>query len=100
MELPVLIEPIADNGFRARLGEPLQITAEGPTKEAALANLHKLLLEQLGKGKEIGSINVTNGLPLWMRGAGIFKEDDPVIQQWVKCMQEYRDEVENDPNYL
>jgi hypothetical protein len=78
----------------------LDITAEGPTKEAALANLRKLVLDQLNQGKEFSSIKVPNGPPPWLRSAGIFREDDPVIQEWVKCMQQYRDEVENDPNYL
>ena len=29
MQIPVLIEPVAANGFRARSGEPLPLTAEG-----------------------------------------------------------------------
>lgn len=100
MELPVLIEPIENQGFRARLGEPIALSVEGSTKEEALMRLRRLFELQMSNGKEIVSLNVKNGRPAWMNAAGIFKEDDPVIQEWVKCMQAYRDEVENDPNYL
>ena len=100
MELPVLIEPIAEKGFRARLGEPMALSAEGTTKEEALMHLRRLFEQQLANGKEIVGLRVANDRPAWMSAAGIFREDDPVNQQWVKCMQRYRDEVENDPNYL
>jgi predicted RNase H-like HicB family nuclease len=98
MELPVLIEPIADTGFRARIGQPIELSADGATKEEALQRLRSMFELQVANGK-IVSLTVANGKPPWMNAAGIFKEDDPVIQEWVKCMQEYRDEVENDPNY-
>ncbi len=41
MQIPVLIESIAGNGYRARGGEPLPLTADGPTREAALHNLRE-----------------------------------------------------------
>lgn len=100
MELPVLIEPLPNGGFRARLGQPLEIAADGPTKEDAVAALRKLLQDELNQGKQIASIQIPSVPPPWLRYAGMFKEDDPIIQEWVKCIQEYRDEVENDPNYL
>jgi hypothetical protein len=39
MQIPILIEPIAGKGYRARGGEPFALVAEGPTREAALAKL-------------------------------------------------------------
>ena len=38
MQIPILIEPIAGNGYRASGGEPLALTADGATHEEALAN--------------------------------------------------------------
>ena len=36
MQIPVLIEPIAGNGYRARGGEPLAVVVEAPTRAEAL----------------------------------------------------------------
>lgn len=100
MELPVLIEPIADNGFRARLGDPLSMSAEGATRDEAVQKLKSLLQQRLANGSQISSLLVPVERHAWMKCAGIFREDDPVIQEWQKAIQQYRDEVEKDPNYL
>jgi hypothetical protein len=39
MEIPVLIEPLADSGFRATSGEPLHLETEAPTREEAITKL-------------------------------------------------------------
>ena len=39
MNIPVLIEPIANNGFRATGGVPFEITVEGATRDEALGRL-------------------------------------------------------------
>ena len=39
MNIPVLIEPIANNGFRATGGLPFEITVEGATRDEALGRL-------------------------------------------------------------
>jgi hypothetical protein len=100
MDLPVLVEALANGAYRARLRQPLELTAEAATRAQALADLRLLLEEQLRQGKEIASIQVPNGQPPWLAAAGIFRADDPVVQEWVKAMQDYRDEAERDPNYL
>ena len=58
MQIPVLVEPIAGNGYRARGGEPLALTAEGPTRDAALAELIKQLQARLQSGAEIVPVEV------------------------------------------
>ena len=40
MQIPVLIEPVAGNGFRAQGCEPFGLLAEGATRQAALEKLH------------------------------------------------------------
>jgi predicted RNase H-like HicB family nuclease len=39
MQIPVLIERIARNGYRAKSMEPLAVSARGATREEALAKL-------------------------------------------------------------
>ena len=34
----------------------------------------------------------------WMKLAGMYDENDPLVQQWIQCMADYRREVEEDPN--
>ena len=50
MQIPVLIEPVAPNGFRARSGEPLGLTAEGATREEALQKLRELVTRRIADG--------------------------------------------------
>ena len=100
MELPVVIEPIENQAFRARLGDPLGMSAEGATQVEAMQNLKVLLEKRLASGMQISSLTLPLEPHAWMKCAGIFREDDPVIQDWQKAIQDYRDEVEQDPNYL
>jgi hypothetical protein len=99
MELPVLVEILENGAYRAKLREPLQLTVEAATRAQALAELRLLLEEQLRHGKEIVSLPVPDGQPAWLAAAGIFRADDPIVKDWVKAMQDYRDEAERDPNY-
>jgi hypothetical protein len=32
--------------------------------------------------------------------AGIFKEEDPLVQEWIEMMAENRKKADEDPNYL
>ena len=50
MQIPILIEKVEGNGYRASGGEPLAITAEGGTQEEALANLRKKFQDRLRRG--------------------------------------------------
>src|SRR5437773_916821 len=50
MQIPILIEQIAGNGYRARGGDPLALTGEGASQEEALANLKEKLQARLGHG--------------------------------------------------
>jgi hypothetical protein len=95
MTLPVLIERIANNGYRAKTGEPLPLTAEGASREEALGNLRQALRGRLQNGSEIISLAVEPAAREnpWVRFAGMFK-DDPWIEDWKQSMSEYRQEVE------
>jgi hypothetical protein len=89
MQIPILIEPMNGNGYRARGGEPLAITAEGGTQEEALANLREKLQARLCDGAVIVPLDLPAQTHPLAEFVGIFK-DDPLIEEWKKCMKAYR----------
>jgi predicted RNase H-like HicB family nuclease len=82
MTLPVLIERLANNGYRAKTGERLPLTAEGASREEALGNLKKALQDRLQNGSELISLvaEPPNQQNPWMPFAGMFK-DDPDFEE-------------------
>ena len=97
MQIPVLIEPIP-NGFRARSGEPLVLTAEGATREEALAKLRDQVARKIADGAEVTPLEV--GPPFlhpWDSFAGTWVEGDPFIAEWEKEVEEYRRRMDEDP---
>ena len=89
MQIPVLIEVIAGNGYRARGGEPLPLTAEGPTREEALAKLKEQLQNRLRDGTELVAVEVPAPSHPLAEFAGMFK-DDPDFQEVLHIMAENR----------
>src|SRR6266705_3504588 len=100
MEIPVLIEPIAGNGFRAQGSAPLPLSAEGGTPEEALAKLRELLVNRLADGAQIVSIELPSGPHPLAHYAGSLNPGDPLVKSWKESMAEYRKKVEEDPDYL
>ena len=97
MKISVLVERVKRNGYRARGTEPFAVSARGSTREEALAKLRKKIQARLRKGTELVDLEVGPPSHPWMQFAGMFK-DDPQIEDWVKSMAEYRQQVEDDPN--
>lgn len=98
MQIPVLIEPIAQNGFRAKAGEPLPLTAEGATRDEALRKLRDLLDCRVGNGTELVAVDVPTETSPWLAMAGMYDPNDPEVKEWEKEMAAYREEIENDPD--
>jgi hypothetical protein len=96
MEIPVLIEPLPGNGFRARGGEPLALAAEGATADEALRKLRELMASRLAGGARLVTVDVPNGDNPWRKLAGMYKED-PLFGAWQQAIADYRRQVEDDP---
>lgn len=99
MEIQVLIEPVAGNGFMAKTGEPLRLNAEGATREEALSKLGLLVRQRLKDGSELATLKFA--VPLasnpWTAFAGMFK-DDPYFDEVVEIMAENRRKMDADPD--
>ncbi len=97
MQIPVLVERVKGNGYRARGTEPFAVSAKGASREEALAKLRTKIQSRLKKGTELVALELGAPAPGWMEFAGMFK-DDPHIDDWIQSMAEYRQQVEDDPN--
>ncbi len=97
MRIAVLIESVPGNGFRARGGEPLALSAEGTTRDEAIARLKSLIADRLAVGAELFSLDVETmehplaPVPGW-------SQDDPLLDEWQEAIENYRRRVENDPD--
>ena len=99
MQIPVLIEPMARNGYRARGIEPFAVSAKGATREEALAKLRAKIESRLKKGAQVVGLEVGAPFDPWMEFAGMFK-DDPWIEDWKRSVEEYRKKVDEDQESL
>lgn len=91
MQIPVLVEPTPGNGFRARSGEPLMLTAEGSTRDEALGQLRSLIQDRVAAGAQIVPLDVPSEEHPLAPFAGMLK-DDPMFDEWQKAIEEYRRE--------
>jgi len=97
MEIPMLIEPLANNGYRARGMEPFALTSKGGTREEALRKFQELLAARLASGAEIVSLAVPVQEHPLDRFAGMFR-DDPYYDDWQRAIAEYRRQADQDPS--
>ena len=100
MQIPVLIERVADNGFRATTGEPLALSVEAATRDAAIAGLRAELADKVKNGAELVPLEMPGEQNPWLAMAGLLDHDDPMIDDWKQSMKEYRDRMESAPLVL
>lgn len=86
MEIPVLLQPVAGNGYRA---EALGLSAEGATQDEALTKLRTELAQRTAAGARIVPMVVPDGKPPWAEFAGELR-DDPMLDAWKQAMADYR----------
>ena len=98
MQIPVFIEPVAGNGFRARGLEASTTCAEGATQEEALENLKKLLQSRVPPGGQLVSLQLSAEEAPLAKVVGIFDPEDPLVQEWKQIMAENRRKADADPD--
>jgi predicted RNase H-like HicB family nuclease len=99
MQIPILIEPVAGNGYRARGCEPFGLTADGATREEALHKLEEQLRARLKTGAQIVSLEIAEQDNPWRQFAGMF-EGDPLFDEWQAAIAENRRKADEDPDVL
>jgi hypothetical protein len=63
MQLPILIEPSEGGRFRARSGEPQPLAAEAATRDEAIGQLEKPMVDRLRNGTQVQSRPLDNEVP-------------------------------------
>ncbi len=98
MQIPILIEPVAGNGYRARGAEPFSLSAEGATREEALANLRQQLQTRIRAGATIVPLELPVEEHPLAKYAGMYSPDDPLVQEWLSIIAENRRKADEDPD--
>jgi hypothetical protein len=80
MQLPILIEPTPEGRFRARLGDPFQLTAEADDAGRAVQDLVRLVEQRLQGGARVAVLTLTNGA---VQAAAPPIPDDAYKTDWV-----------------
>ncbi len=94
LQIPVLVEPVAENGYRATCAVPFDCAAQAATREEALKELRELIDRRLAVA-EVVSLDVNVCEHPWKPFAGMFK-DDPLFDSWQEAIAEYRRQVDVD----
>ena len=97
MQIPVLVERVKGNGYRARGTEPFALSARGATRQEALTKLRQKILARLKKGTEVVGLELGPAANPWQDFAGIYSAADPVIQDWKDAMAAYRRKIDEHP---
>jgi hypothetical protein len=120
MQIPVLIEPVAGNGYSAKA---LGLCAHADTKEEALHKLKQAVESRPqpegevvwleAKGAEVQVLELLQGRIValehevadlkerqakpWRQAKGMYA-NDPLFDEWQAAIAEYRKERDNDPD--
>ncbi len=97
MQIPVLVERVKGNGYRARGKDPFAVSARGATREEALAKLRAKIQTRLKNGTELVGLEVGPQPHPLAEFAGMFK-DDPDFEDVLKIMADNRKRMNEDPD--
>jgi hypothetical protein len=90
MQIPVIVEALGQDQFRAEAASPISLVAEGKSSEEAVQNLRARIEHEFSNGRQIVMLDVS--LPqehAWLKYVGHLK-DDPLFDEWQTAIQEYR----------
>jgi hypothetical protein len=101
VEVPVIVEPVTGNGYRVTGAGGLSVglTAEGATAEEAIDRLVDQVRSRVNAGAKLADLHVDAGAAPWQQDAG-YLHDDPLYEPWRAAMEEYRRQLDEDPEAL
>jgi hypothetical protein len=101
VEVPVIIEPITGRGYRATGAGGLSVglTADGATPAEAIDRLADRVRLRVNAGARLAELNVAGGTAPWKQDAG-YLHDDPLYEPWLAAMEDYRRQLDEDPEAL
>ena len=101
MAIPVIIEPLFGNGYRATGAGGLSVglTAAGATVAEAIDRLAEQVRTRLHAGAKLTEVNLAAGAAPWTQDAG-YLHDEPLFEPWREAIEEYRRKLDEDPEAL
>jgi hypothetical protein len=98
VEVPVVIEPVVGNGYRVTGAGGLSVglTAEAATAAEAIDRLAEQVRTRVNAGAKLADLSVDGGAAPWKQDAGCLR-DDPLYEPWRAAMEEYRRELDENP---
>jgi hypothetical protein len=98
MEVPVIVETVAGNGYRATGAGGLSVglTADGATAAEAIDRLAEQVRARVLAGAKLTDVGVDDFSAPWMQDAG-YLHDEPLYEPWRNAMEEYRRKLDDDP---
>jgi hypothetical protein len=100
MDIPVLLEALPANGYRATSLTPTRVSAEAPSREEALEQVSRLLREQFAHAEVVHvSMDLSGENHPWHSLAGSWK-DHPDAAEFDEHLRSYRRQVDADPERL
>ena len=97
MQISVIVERVAGNGFHAHGAEPFGLSADGATRDEAIAKVQQLCQDRLNGGAELVTVELAAPPHPWLPFAGMFK-DDPDFQDVLEIIAENRRAMDEDPS--
>src|SRR4051812_879334 len=89
MQIPITVESIGSDTFRAQGVPPLAVMAEGRTSDEAVAKLSEKIRADIADGIELVKVEPREGQNPWVAMAGSLK-DNPLLDEWRAAIEEYR----------
>lgn len=100
MKIPILIERIANNGFRATSGSPLEVSGQGATQEEALVRLREAIDRRMTEGTVVVPVEIATAEENpWIAMAGIYR-DDPLFDEWQEAIAENRRKFDDEEDNI
>ena len=95
MEIPILIEPVTNNGYRASVGSPFNLETDAPTRDEAVGKLQQLVQRRIQARAEVSTLVIPTAKHPLAPFTGMLK-DDPLLEEWKEAMREYREQAESE----
>ncbi len=93
MELPFVIEPLADRtGFTASLTAPFNVSVAASTPEEAERQLAELVQRRIQEGTILRVLRVPN--PAGTAAQAGWLPDDELTRDWLEQVKQYRSECD------
>ena len=98
MQIPVLVERIDNQGYRAMGGPGLEFVARGDTPDEALSRFRAEIERRIAAGAILVNLEVGRAeVNPWIQCSGSLK-DDPFFDDWQSEIAEYRREIDESPD--